>query len=477
MDDAMLRSGSTSTFESAITSPSVSSASHAAPPATPPRMQHSTSTPMMSPPLSIWSPNGLRRRNGRIHRSTRIDPEAYKGRTPWHETPIGKSTLRRTRWTCLGVTTIGFLAAAAVIVTGYLAVPKHEYCLVLDEQFNGNSIDTSIWQHEVQLGGFGNHEFEMTTTNANNSFIEDGMLYIVPTLSNYTYGNDNIMDNFVLNFTADGTCTSTVASDCVAFSNSTAGNYSIIPPIQSARLTTKLSKSIKYGKIEVKAKMPTGEWIWPAIWMMPTESKYGAWPASGEIDIVETKGNAVKHEWDTNANTVQSTLHWGLDTKTDQSGRTHGWRKLKRKYANQAFNTYGLFWDTKSIRTWFNKPSRVLNEVKFNQPFWNRGKLADTMVNNTVPVNPWTTSENPSVAPFDEEFYLILSVAVGGTNGWFEDGADKPWANASPTAARDFWLGKERWLSSWPTDPKERGMAIDYVKIWRLKEKGETCSA
>jgi beta-glucanase (GH16 family) len=47
-----------------------------------------------------------------------------------------------------------------------------------------------------------------------------------------------------------------------------------------------------YGKVEVKAKMPLGDWLWPAIWMLPAEHVYGQWPASGEIDIVESRGNA-----------------------------------------------------------------------------------------------------------------------------------------------------------------------------------------
>lgn len=109
-----------------------------------------------------------------------------------------------------------------------------------------------------------NAEFEMTTDSPNNSFVEDGKLYIVPTLSSDIYGMDAIMDNYVLNLTAQGICTGDKVADCVIGSNNTWGNYSVLPPISSARLTTKLSKSIKYGRVEVQAKMPTGDWIWPA---------------------------------------------------------------------------------------------------------------------------------------------------------------------------------------------------------------------
>lgn len=66
----------------------------------------------------------------------------------------------------------------------------------------------------------------------------------------------------------------------------------IINPIMSARLRTANTFSFKYGKVEARAKMPLGDWLWPAIWMLPAKHAYGQWPASGEIDIVECKGNS-----------------------------------------------------------------------------------------------------------------------------------------------------------------------------------------
>lgn len=67
------------------------------------------------------------------------------------------------------------------------------------------------------------------------------------------------------------------------------GNYN--NPIRSARLRTVNSFSAKYGRVVIRAKMPKGDWIWPAIWMLPKHAEYGSWPSSGEIDIVESRGN------------------------------------------------------------------------------------------------------------------------------------------------------------------------------------------
>ncbi|BGP17074.1 hypothetical protein JCM10213_006896 [Rhodosporidiobolus nylandii] len=426
------------------------------------------SRPASSAPSSVFP-----RVKRRVFPSTRVPHEELLAREPWFNTPVGKSTLRRTRWTCLGVSSLGLFAAAAMIVTTWLAIPKHSYCLVLDEQFDGNSIDTNTWNHDIELGGFGNGEFEMTTDSSSNSFVQDGKLYIIPTFTSDTIGEEAITNGYTLNLTAQGICTSDLAKNCVAFSNTTAGNYSVIPPIQSARLTTRLSHSIKYGRVEVKAKMPTGDYIWPAIWMLPTSSVYGEWPRSGEMDLVESSGNIPASNWDDGVNVAKSALHFGLDYTTDRYTKTRGEYRTKQQYLNQQFTTFGLDWDSKGVSMWTSIRSRVSLIVNFNKSFWQRGGFSGAIVNGTTAINPWLGQGKG--APFDQEFHLLLSVAVGGTNGWFPDTPSKPWSNNSPSAARDFWLNREKtWAPTWPTDPKERALVVESVRMWRLREKGDT---
>lgn len=127
----------------------------------------------------------------------------------------------------------------------------------------------------------------MTTNSPNNSFVQDGKLYLVPTLTSDVIGKDNVLNGFTYNITG---CTSVnTTSGCGAVSNLTAGT--VINPVMSARISTKNSHHIQYGRVEVIAKLPTGDWIWPSIWMLPVEETYGAWPASGEIDIMQARGN------------------------------------------------------------------------------------------------------------------------------------------------------------------------------------------
>jgi len=98
------------------------------------------------------------------------------------------------------------------------------------------------------------------------------------------------------------------------------GNY--INPIQSARIRTVNSFTFDYGRIEVKAKIPKGDWIWPAIWLLPAYNEYGQWPASGEIDIMESRGNDASYPSGGN-DKFASTLHWGPDWAHNAYMKTH----------------------------------------------------------------------------------------------------------------------------------------------------------
>ena len=72
----------------------------------------------------------------------------------------------------------------------------------------------------------------------------------------------------------------------------------------------------------MKAKIPKGDWIWPAIWLLPAYNEFGNWPASGEIDIMESRGNAASYPAG-GVNKFASTLHWGADWTTNKYEKTH----------------------------------------------------------------------------------------------------------------------------------------------------------
>jgi hypothetical protein len=100
----------------------------------------------------------------------------------------------------------------------------------------------------------------------------------------------------------------------------------------------------------------------------------------------------------------------------------------------------------------------------FNEPFWSYGQFPLSDSNGTRLQDPWSQTGS-NITPFDQKFYLILNVAVGGTNGWFADGkSGKPWIDTSPTAKRDFWQAREQWAPTW----EEQGvMQVKSVKMWQ----------
>ncbi len=173
----------------------------------------------------------------------------------------------------------------------------------------------------------------------------------------------------------------------------------------SARIHTRLKGDWKYGKISVRAKLPCGAGIWPAIWFMPTYSVYGGWPESGEIDLMEYFGVEPDH--------IQHNVHTGKRYhRLPEGGRGH---KIPVGDAREAFHDYTLQWFEDRLEFWFD----------------------DTLT--------WTLPRqeevDPGLWPFDQEFYLILNCAVN--EGWGGD----------PTPIDDSIFPQE--------------FIVDYVRVWQ----------
>jgi beta-glucanase (GH16 family) len=150
----------------------------------------------------------------------------------------------------------------------------------------------------------------------------------------------------------------------------------------SARLHTRGKLEIKYGRVEVCAKLPPWRHgLWPAIWMLPAHSEFGSWPASGEIDLMEAVG------WQPEG-TIHHTLHTGAFNhrlKTQSTG------KSRIDDASAAFHTYGLEWTPRALSLFVDDSIHHVFRKR-------RGASADE----------W---------PFDRPFFLLLNLAVGGNWG------------------------------------------------------------
>jgi len=149
----------------------------------------------------------------------------------------------------------------------------------------------------------------------------------------------------------------------------------------SARINTKGKLDVKYGRIEVRANLPEGQGTWPAIWM--------SWPLSGEIDIIEATNLGVGGK-----QTVTSTLHYGLPVPEN----TFTYSAYEPGYNPQdGFHTYAIEWEA--------------NEIRF---FVDEVHHATQIADNWYTYTPGSTDVVPNTAPFDQEFHLLLNLAIGG---------------------------------------------------------------
>ncbi|MEX2188440.1 MAG: glycoside hydrolase family 16 protein [Pirellulales bacterium] len=222
------------------------------------------------------------------------------------------------------------------------AEESDKWKLVWSDEFTGSSLDYAKWGVDVNAFGGGNDEMQLYTDRQENVRVEDGALVIE------------------------------ARKDSPGIQGTTR-EYS------SGRVRTKHRGDWKYGRMEVKAKLPDGEGMWSAIWMMPTEEKYGGWAASGEVDIAEINGKSPE--------TVHLTIHHGGGWPNNrQSGGKHS---LAKGSFSDDFHVYAIEWEEKSIR-WLVD-----------------GKEA-------YKVTEWQSTGGAYPAPFDQPFHLVLNLAVGG---------------------------------------------------------------
>lgn len=185
--------------------------------------------------------------------------------------------------------------------------------------------------------------------------------------------------------------------------------YHMGNPYTSARMTTKYKGDWQYMRIQVSAKMPSGRGTWPAIWMMPTMNAYGTWPNSGEIDIMEYVGY--------DPDQIHTTIH--TQKFNHRIGTQLGYERTLAN-AETAFHVYEMIWSPGRLEMFVNGESF--------------GIFAYTATfNQEVPYH--------AAFPFDQLFYLILNVAIGGDWGGREGVND----NIFPTA-----------------------MEVEYVRVYQL---------
>ncbi len=217
------------------------------------------------------------------------------------------------------------------------------YTLLWNDEFDGEVLDESIWTREVREPGWTNQELQEYTTSTDNVFVRDGKLVLKAIKSE-----------------KDGT------------------DY-----YTSGKVNSQNKKDFMYGKVVARAKVPEGQGLWPAIWMMPQDEQfYGQWPKCGEIDIMEVLGSRI--------DTAYGTVHYG-EPHAEQQGTV----VLENGTFADDFHEFSVEWEPGEMR------------------FYIDGEHYHT-------VNDWFTAvdgedEKPYPAPFDQPFFVQMNLAVGGT--------------------------------------------------------------
>lgn len=208
--------------------------------------------------------------------------------------------------------------------------------LFWSEEFDYTGLpDANIWNMETGGNGWGNNELQYYTSREENASVGGGVLTI--TAKEEAYGGKNYT---------------------------------------SARITTQNKFEFKYGKIESRIKLPYGQGIWPAFWMLGSNFNSVGWPSCGEIDIMEMIGGAG------NDNTTHSTLHWSNNNQHASYGESYS---LSSGILADDFHIFSLEWNEASITAY-------IDDIQFF----------------VISITPAQLSE------FHEEFFFILNVAVGG---------------------------------------------------------------
>ncbi|WP_051411537.1 glycoside hydrolase family 16 protein [Ruminococcus flavefaciens] len=235
---------------------------------------------------------------------------------------------------------------------GAEAAPEEGYKLIWSDEFSGDSLDMDKWSYELGnwklddngnyvTNGWGNNEQEFYTDK--NATVKDGIL--------------------------------TIAAKKERLADEVQGAYDYT----SSRINTAHKFSACGGKIEVRARCDSGKSLWPAIWMLPEDSAYGGWAASGEIDIMEG--------WGSTPEKICGTIHFG-GAWPNNTYLTNNYN-FPEGDGTQNWHTYSIEWERGEIR-WY----------------------VDDNLYSTQ--NDWYSEGFSYPAPFDQNFYIILNFAVGG---------------------------------------------------------------
>ncbi|CAK1585929.1 unnamed protein product [Parnassius mnemosyne] len=321
---------------------------------------------------------------------------------------------------------------------------------------NFDSLREDLWQIEQYIPDQPEYPFVsyQRPPNAQTVSVENGYLRIEPKLQQEQPGfNNESLYSGTLNLFSG--CTRTAEACRVR-----AWGASILPPVVSGRITSK-TFAFTYGVVEVRAKLPLGDWLYPEILLESQLKKYGTLNyASGVIRIAGALGN---RELRLGSNEYGNKVLYGgpimdLRCRDILTGRKE---IINNQLWGDDFHTYSVRWAPDRItftvdgEEWFRvDPSASGLQGRFN---------------NFCEIPRSLLSLGSSIAPFDDHFQITIGVAAGGITEFTDnvingDGRPKPWSNRNRKASLNFWKDLPAWIPTW----QQPALVIDYIKVKAL---------
>ncbi|GLV44857.1 Gram-negative bacteria binding protein 3 [Carabus blaptoides fortunei] len=310
--------------------------------------------------------------------------------------------------------------------------------LIFEDNFQ--TLNQKKWKTENKISG-PDYQFVIYMNFPENVGVRNNLLYLKPTLSTDRFGENFINEQVNLG----RNCTGIPGTpDC----DKKAETYQILPPIISGRVKTKDTFAFRYGKVDIRAKLPKGNWIYPELFLQPAEFAYGLQYDSGQMRVAFSAGNAG----------LGNELQGGVILGTTEEARRYGMRKSVNDEGEWSdnFHVYSLHWTPHMISLSVDGTSYGTIEPPKD------GFASQAMDLKTSAGQRWVSGDH--IAPFDKEFYLSLGVGVGG-HSFPNDIPGKPWKNDSPKNTLKFWQNKNTWRPTWSANS---AMQVDYVKVWAL---------
>ena len=268
------------------------------------------------------------------------------------------------------------LATCALIsqagASGTAPTAEAVWQLVWSDEFNADRLDKSKWKPEKSCWGGGNNERQCYTARPSNIQVSGGLLHLMARQEKFS-GPDR-------------------PPELASMPNPT-----VTQPFTSGKVRTRGIASWRYGKIEFRAKPPKGQGTWPAVWMMPADDHYGAWPLSGEIDILEGANLGARCTvciGGVGENRMISALHFGSKPPRNEMQVTRP-TLADKALPSDGFHVWTLEWGKGLMRFYLD-----------GRLYWE------------VTADKWRTASprakgNPA-APFDQPFYIMANLAIGG---------------------------------------------------------------